>query len=368
MSEISINSSSQNQNSNEFSLLDFIDKIKQYYKILKFNFKVLLLSLFIGLLIGYIYSVIEKPIYKAELTFALDDDKGSVGTGGMSGGALGIASSLGIDLGSSGGGAFAATNLIELMKSKLIIENSLLSSVIINNKKTTLINFYIEVNNLKNEWRKDDILFNINYPNNISRSQMTRIQDSIIKDIYQIIKKENLTIYQKDKKVTIISVNVTSENELFSKYFCEALTSQVSKFYIETKSKKARFNVELLQKQTDSIRNELGITILGMANENDNIYNLNPASNYKGAPSRKKQIEIQANTAILTQALAQLEIAKVTLRKETPLIQYIDTPILPLDKYEIKPWIASVVGAIMLLFIFSAVILIKNSFKKINVN
>jgi uncharacterized protein involved in exopolysaccharide biosynthesis len=41
---------------------------------------------------------------------------------------------------------------------------------------------------------------------------------------------------------------------------------------------------------------------------------------------------VQANTAILTELVKQSELAKVTLRKETPLIQIIDRPILPLAK------------------------------------
>ena len=44
---------------------------------------------------------------------------------------------------------------------------------------------------------------------------------------------------------------------------------------------------------------------------------------------------MQANTAILTQIVAQLELAKVNLRKETPLIQVIDQPILPLEKEKV---------------------------------
>jgi uncharacterized protein involved in exopolysaccharide biosynthesis len=43
-------------------------------------------------------------------------------------------------------------------------------------------------------------------------------------------------------------------------------------------------------------------------------------------------VDVQANTAILTELVKQTELAKVTLRKETPLIQVIDRPILPLPK------------------------------------
>jgi uncharacterized protein involved in exopolysaccharide biosynthesis len=39
---------------------------------------------------------------------------------------------------------------------------------------------------------------------------------------------------------------------------------------------------------------------------------------------------VQANTAILTELVKQTELAKVTFRRETPLIQVLDMPIYPL--------------------------------------
>ncbi len=54
--------------------------------------------------------------------------------------------------------------------------------------------------------------------------------------------------------------------------------------------------------------------------------------NVRRAPSAKRQVDVQANKAILTELVKQTELAKVTLRKETPLIQIIDRPILPLMK------------------------------------
>ena len=88
----------------------------------------------------------------------------------------------------------------------------------------------------------------------------------------------------------------------------------------------------ILQHQTDSIRAELNGAITGVAVANDNTFMLNPALNVNRAPSAKRQVDVQANTAILTELVKQTELAKVTLRKETPLIQVIDRPILPLPE------------------------------------
>ena len=81
-----------------------------------------------------------------------------------------------------------------------------------------------------------------------------------------------------------------------------------------------------------SIRKELNGAITGVAIANDNTFNLNPALNVRRTPSARRQVDVQANTAILTELVKQSELAKVTLRKETPLIQVIDRPILPLPK------------------------------------
>ncbi len=103
-------------------------------------------------------------------------------------------------------------------------------------------------------------------------------------------------------------------------------------FMSRQKPKKPEPTLAILQKQTDSIRGELNGAITGVAVANDNTFNLNPALNVRRAPSARRQVDVQANTAILTELVKQTELAKVTLRKETPSIQVIDRPILPLPK------------------------------------
>jgi len=147
--------------------------------------------------------------------------------------------------------------------------------------------------------------------------------------------------------VSIISLTVKTESELFSKLFCEQLLKETSDFYIETKSKKSRLNVDILQHQADSIRAELNGAITGVATASDNVYNLNPAYNVKKTPGTRRQVDVQANTAILTQLVAQLELSKVSLRKETPLVQLIDRPILPLEKDKVGRLKSLVLGGFL---------------------
>jgi uncharacterized protein involved in exopolysaccharide biosynthesis len=282
--------------------------------------------------IGLTYAWLSQITYKAVVTFALEDDKGS--GGGLSG-ALGLASSLGIDLGTSAGGAFSGANLIELMKSRKMIEKALLSSINLGNKKMTQADLLLDIKGIKKGlqtkgiWRGEAF-----FPANDEPNLLSLQQDSVITLLHGMITGNGglLSVAQKDKKVSILTVEVKSTHELFSKVFAETIVKEVSDFYIETKSKKAKTNVAILQKQADSIRSELNQAITGVAVSSDNTYNLNPALNVNRVPSTKKQVDVQANTAILTQLVTNLEMAKVTLMRETPLIQVIDRPILPLKK------------------------------------
>ena len=94
------------------------------------------------------------------------------------------------------------------------------------------------------------------------------------------------------------------------------------------------------------------------------FFNLNPAFNVKAAASKKKQIDVQANTSILTNLVVQLELAKITLRKETPLIQLIDSPILPLEKIKTSKLQSIIIYGIISFTITAFFLIIANLYKK----
>lgn len=311
----------------EMSFKELVQKLKDWSHYLLSQWKIIILAGIVGAILGLTYSITKKPVYTATLSFALEDEKG----GGM-GGALGLASSFGLDLGGSGGGIFTGSNLAELFKSRSMVEKTLLMPVNINGETISLAEMYIQSNGWRDSWNDSPKFKRIEFLPNSDRKKFVRVQDSILGVIYKNLSQGGLAVGQRDKKISIINIDVSSNNELFAKYFCEALAKQVGNFYIETKSKKARLNMAILERQVDSIRGELNGAITGVAIANDNTFNLNPALNVRRAPSARRQVDVQANTAILSELVKQSELAKVTLRKETPLIQVIDKPILPLAK------------------------------------
>jgi hypothetical protein len=339
----------------EITLKELLQKAKEWYTFLFSKWKTIVLAGIVGALLGLGYSFIKKPIYTATLTYALEDGKAA-------GGGLGnLASSFGLDLGGSGGnsGAFSGANLMELFKSRAMVEQTLLSPVKHNNITISLAEMYIQHKEWREKWDKKPKLKDLQFLTNADKTKFTRAQDSIFGVIYNELLKNALTVEQKDKKVGIGTITFKGTNEYFAQQFTLALTNTVTNFYIATKSKRSKENMDILIRQTDSIRGELNGAITGVAVANDNTFGLNPALNVKRVPSARRQVDVQANTAILTEIVKQAELAKVTLRKETPLIQVIDKPILPLHKEQFGKIKGLLLGSLIAGFLVVFFLIIK---------
>ncbi|NDP26341.1 MAG: lipopolysaccharide biosynthesis protein [Flavobacterium sp.] len=331
-----------------------IKSTTEWFNFLLSKWKIIVIAGIIGAILGIGYSFKKKPVYTAALTFAIEDDKS-----GGAGGVLNLASQFGISLGSSGGSIFEGGNLIELFRSRTMVEQALMKPVFYKGDTISLAEMYIQNMKWREKWNKKPKLAEIQFIPGTKRKSFTRVHDSILGLIYTDLSKNSLYVGQKDKKISIITMEVSSTNELFSKFFCEELAQEVGLFYVTTKSKKARDNMEVLARQTDSIRRELNGSLSGLASANDNTFNLNPALNIRRVPSAQKQVDVQANTAILTELVKQTELAKVTLRRDTPLIQVLDKPILPLKTERFGKLKGLVLGGFLAGFLASFVLIIK---------
>lgn len=311
----------------EISLKELILKLQIWYKYLFSKWLIIFIVATISGMIGLMYAYSKKTLYKANLNFVLEEGQ----TGGALGSYSGLASMVGLDLDNSSSGIFAGDNLIEFMKSRSIIEKTLLTSVSMKNKTQSLADFYIDIYDLRKGW-KEVKLKNLHYLSNEDRSLFSREKDSILTGFYNNLINGSISVAKIDKKLSIVTVSVKTPDELFSKYFTETLVKVVSDFYVETKTKKAAQNLLILERQTDSVRQALNSAISGVAVSADFNPNPNMSRRVLQVPAQRRQVDVQANQAILTELVKNLEVAKVSLRKETPLIQVIDNPILPLPK------------------------------------
>lgn len=347
-----------NVDPDEISLKEVILKVRVGWRYLLSRWAIILVAAVIGGLLGLAYSFIKKPVYTATSTFVIEDNK----SGGMSQYA-GLASLAGIDLGGSSNGIFQGDNIIELYKSRAMIEKALLSPITIKGKKKLLIDRYIEFNYLRESWKKNDHINEISFHGDPDK--FGRKQDSIITDLVDLFNKKVLNVEKPDKKLSIIKVDVSNTDELFSKAFNDKLVKTVNDFYVQTKTKKSYQNVLILQKQADSVRKVLNGSISGVAAAIDAAPNANPNQSILRVPSQRKQVDVQASTAIYSEIVKNLEVSRMSLLQETPLIQLIDEPVLPLSVNRLGKLKGIVFGGVLAGMLAVFILALKKIFKNV---
>jgi len=346
-------------NEQEVTFVELLAKFKAICNCLIRKWFLLLFFALFGGILGFLYAKFTKAKYTATTTFVLEDDKSSSGLGSLAG----LASIAGVDVGNGGGGIFQGDNILELYKSRLMIEKSLLT-LDEGNPKRLLIDSYLDFNGWRDKWKDNPELSKLTFNNIISESKrVTFLRDSIIAKVVKDINKNYLSVVKPDKKISIIEVNVKAEDESFAKKFNDALVKNVNEFYVQAKTKKSLNNIRIIQHKTDSVRSVMNGAIYSAVMVADATPNLNPTRQIqRTAPVQRSQFSAETNKAVLSEMIKNLELAKMALLRETPLIQVIDSPIFPLDKESVGKVFATILGA----FIAGGLAAISIIFKSIN--
>ena len=297
-----------------------------------------------------------SPVHYARTTFVLDNENSAGSMGDLSS----LASLAGINASSfiDASSLFQIDNIQELYKSNSMIKKTLLSDFNIGNKNYLIIDRFIKAEKLENKWKNLGVEI-VDFKN----KQPSRIKDSLIKELIKIIKKDFLTVNKPSRKTTILEIGFDHKDEILAKIFNENLVGIVNNFYNKTRTLKTGLNLEILQRQADSIKIVLDTSIMMLAETDQSIPNPNPLTKISQVPYQKAMIDVQTNGAIYQELLKQLELAKVTHRNKTPLIQIIDQPEFPLDNSRWKLLKSIVYG---LMFGLSLTILFISSKRVLN--
>lgn len=347
------------QETDEISLKELIEKAGSILGYLKTQWWKLLLISLLGGIGGYVYAKFQKPQYTAKLTFALAEG------GDKMGGISSIASQLGFDLmGGGSAGAFSGDNLLELMKSRLLIEKTLLTAVDSMGKPKLLVNQYIDFNKPKKpKPRKPSDPESVTFdPSAVGKGNFTLAQDSFLAKVTADLTKTNLQVAKLDKKLAIVSVSFTGEDPWFAKNFTQILTQNVTDFYVETKTGQMRKNVRLLEHKVDSVKQALGRAMYGVASEVDGNQFL--VRGVAKVPQAKKQLEIQVLSTMYGELIKNLELSRTMMAKDQPLIQLIDQPRFPLERKKASKLISAMGGAMLLFFLTTLFLLIRRWWKR----
>jgi hypothetical protein len=310
---------------NTAALSDVINAIEGYFKYVAGQ-KVLIGKIMLTTaLLAVVYGFIQSPKYEATTTFVLEEKSAS------GGGLAGLASQFGFDMNSmtgAGAGLFSGDNILDIVKSRLIVEKALLTKI--KDEKTgqekCIADIYLDFSGLGKK------LSNNNNPVQFSTLKegqtTTPLQDSVLFAMYEKITKDNITVDRVNKKGSIFKITTISDNAVFSKSMTDRLLLETTKYYVNIKTNSASENVNRLQRRADSLA-----TILNTKSYTAASYQLldaNMAFKSFSVPGELSQRDKTIVYNIYSEVTKNLEMAKMSLVSQTPIIQLLDQPKYPL--------------------------------------
>ena len=319
----------------EIQLKDVLISLSDYKRFLfKNKFSIIIFSLLFSL-IGVLILMNSDSEYNAELTFVVESDSNSGGLSSMSG----LTSKFGFNLGGEST-TFSQSNVIELLKSRGVVQSALMQNTIVNHKKDLLIEHYLEIHEIKEKWDKQEAIRSISFHENI-----TYIHDSIIGVVWEEIVDNDLIIDLQTAEANIVKLSYISLNQEFAKAFVEKLIGEMSKMYISHQTAQANNTLDFLQKRADSVFAELEVAEQNFARIKDINQRIVKASGRLQELQLMRRVEV-LNTMYL-ELIKNLEISKITLLDKTPIINIIDKPILPLEDEKYSIIFGAIIGVII---------------------
>ncbi|MDP4577897.1 MAG: hypothetical protein NWS93_01235 [Schleiferiaceae bacterium] len=309
----------------EISVADFFASYADFFAKIKAYRWFILIGLLLGFGGGAIWGLLHPPKYKAEVMIAVEDDDSS--------GWQNLLQQFGIDMGGNNpGGIFKGESLVQLFKTRGQIERTLLREVeIIEGEKPEVLANAVFRNS---KLTKKSVFEGITFTSD--RSQFTPLQDSLLMLLHEEVRDEMLQVVKPENKLSIILLSITGRDKNLARALAVTAVNNTAEFYVETLSKKARLNLEVLRREADSVNSVLNGNLGSSAYYSD--ININPGRASLGVSQNRSLIDLQVSVALYGEIIKNLKLAEIGLRKETPLIQLVDMPSFPLPQVGFRWW------------------------------
>jgi uncharacterized protein involved in exopolysaccharide biosynthesis len=302
---------------------NLFNSLLQFGSALRQRIRLFYLLVGVSLLLTATYYFIQKPSYEAKVSFILEEKSSS-----LSSGLSGIASSFGIDISSlSGGGTlFSGDNILDILQSRRILTEVLLSRVDSSKGLTgaTLADLYLAQGIINLPSNYDTLAFVNVLPGKVH----TPMQDSVLGLMIDRLTQKEIVAERQNKKGSVIAFTVTTPNQQFSKLFAERVVAQTQQLYVNVKTGYMALNVAKLEAKADSILRRANDKSFQSANLQ--VLNANEAFRQATVPAELSQRDRLLNNTLYAEVVKNLEMARLTLASQTPVMQLLDTPVYPL--------------------------------------
>ncbi|NBB29296.1 hypothetical protein [Cellulophaga sp. BC115SP] len=308
----------------QFSFEDIVRKIIVFKDLIVANWKTILVITLLGLAIGYTIDILTKKpsTYTSRILFNMDN--GTSGGGGLSD----LASAFGIGGGSSPSSSlFSGENFFELLKTKNIYNRAILSKVEVNGKSVIFGNFLIEKSGgLQDEWKDNEEMKRFRFKET-NYEKLTANERSKIRMLQAFL--EPLTSISNDnKKSSLMTMAATTRNDTLSHVWTNLFLKTVTDFYIETKTKKTRELLGIMERRVDSLKSQLYGTqrrYAQVVDQNQQVIMQQGMIEQQRLNTNSAQLQ-----GMYQEAVRNLDNLRFSMVKESPLFTRIDDSELPI--------------------------------------
>jgi len=270
----------------------------------------------IGILLAHFF---REEKFESRITFAVEEK--TAGLGGLSG----LANQLGMGL-LGDAGLFSADNLMLLLKSDRMIQNALLKPIP-HRGDSSLFNDWLLRNYPRTLQKGEMHLIKVGK----SRDQFTRLEDSVLTELTLELVEKGISLERVDRKASLINLKVKANDERWALDLSHELLREASSMYMDLKVGKTRKHVQILANRVDSVERAMNSAVFQVADEQDQMLGYVQAKTK--VPRMRKEMEVQMLGAVYGELVKSYEMAKYALEREEPVIQIIDQPRLPLERF-----------------------------------
>lgn len=315
------------EHEDQASFRDYILKGRSYFlEVLRYWYIPAFLAVLVA---GYklVQYLSYTPVYSARVTFIVDEDEG-----GSASGLTGMLSQFG--LGNVRPARYNLDKILELSRSRRVVEKTLLGKITIDGKEDFIANHILRIYELHSKdangkVKKDPFRFTHD-----SLPAFTRNENEILLSVYSFIigppDKPEKALLRADynEETNIMSLTATTINEVLSYELAHRMFESLSDYYISKAIEKSQKTYKIVSTKRDSVLAELRSAEYSLANFKDT---------HRGMMMRVDQLselrlqrEVSGLTAMYLEVVKNTEVADFSLRNKTPFIQVVDSPILPI--------------------------------------
>ena len=323
-------------NTNSNDEIDLIDLLKKLY----YSRKLIIYITIIFSIIGIAFALLSPIKYKSTTVFITQNQE--TGSSSLSG----VASLVGINLGSGSFGGEIPPNMYPLVIQSIKFKRLLLNKVIDDKNNLTLENFIIEKYSIEKDEKKD-----------ISELGITSNEDKYFGILNDIL---NVSVNQKDG---FISISSEMPNAEYSAKVAKFSREILQNIIIENKIETARQNLIFSEGQLIEKKKEFDDIYSKLAFFSDS--NLNSVNSFVLNEKNKLESEFQIISAVVEEISKQVEQAKLQLKKDTPVFSTIKEAVIPINRSSPKRTQLVIIFGIVGFIFSSFIALVKDPLKNI---